>query len=206
MAIWLLDQVGRRPLLLTGTAGMVVGMAVTAVAFIGHGTTLHGGQAVVAVIGLMIYTGSFAVGLGPVFWLIIAEIYPLGVRGRAMSVATIGNWAANFVVTISFLTILNAIGGRRVLRVVRLPVAGRAAVLLAQGSRDQGPHPAGDRARPRQLTASCSIVKTSLSRVMFKTLSTLDDGFANTTGTPAESAALRMAMSAPMPLESMNVT
>ncbi|MGI8760143.1 MAG: MFS transporter [Jatrophihabitantaceae bacterium] len=45
------------------------------------------------------------------FWLIIAEIYPLAVRARAMSVATIGNWAANFVVTISFLTILNAIGG-----------------------------------------------------------------------------------------------
>ncbi len=111
VAIWLLDKVGRRPLLLTGTAGMVVGMIVTAIPFIGHGTTLHGNQAIVAVIGLMIYTGSFAVGLGPVFWLIIAEIYPLGVRGRAMSVATIGNWAANFVVTISFLTILNAIGG-----------------------------------------------------------------------------------------------
>ncbi len=111
LAIWLLDRVGRRPLLLTGTAGMVVGMAVTAISFLGHGTTLSHGNAIIAVIGLMIYTGSFAVGLGPVFWLIIAEIYPLGVRARAMSVATIGNWAANFVVTISFLTVLNAIGG-----------------------------------------------------------------------------------------------
>jgi sugar porter (SP) family MFS transporter len=111
VAIWLLDRVGRRPLLLVGTAGMVVGMAVTAVAFTGGTTTLHGGHAILAVIGLMIYTGSFAVGLGPVFWLLIAEIYPLGVRARAMSVATIGNWAANFVVTISFLTILNAVGG-----------------------------------------------------------------------------------------------
>jgi sugar porter (SP) family MFS transporter len=111
VAIWLLDRVGRRPLLLTGTAGMVVGMAVTAVAFTGGTTTLHGGHAVLAVIGLMIYTGSFAVGLGPVFWLLIAEIYPLAIRARAMSVATIGNWTANFVVTISFLTILNAVGG-----------------------------------------------------------------------------------------------
>lgn len=111
VAISLLDRVGRRPLLLTGTAGMVVGMAVTAVAFTGGTTQLHGGHAITAVIGLMIYTGSFAVGLGPVFWLIIAEIYPLGVRARAMSVATIANWAANFVVTISFLSILNAVGG-----------------------------------------------------------------------------------------------
>jgi MFS family permease len=56
--------------------------------------------------GLLIYTGSFAIGLGPVFWLLISEIYPLTIRGAA----TIANWAANFVVTISFLTIKNAIG------------------------------------------------------------------------------------------------
>jgi hypothetical protein len=46
-----------------------------------------------------------------VFWLLIAEIYPLKIRGAAMSVATIANWAANFVVTVSFLTVKNAIGG-----------------------------------------------------------------------------------------------
>jgi len=111
LAIWLLDRVGRRPLLLAGTAGMIVGMVITLIAFLGHGTTLAHGNAIVAVVGLIVYTGSFAVGLGPVFWLLIAEIYPLSVRARAMSVATIANWAANFVVTVSFLTILNAIGG-----------------------------------------------------------------------------------------------
>jgi hypothetical protein len=45
---------------------------------------------------------------------LIAEIYPLSIRARAMSVATIANWAANFVVTVSFLTILNAVGGAAV--------------------------------------------------------------------------------------------
>jgi hypothetical protein len=48
-------------------------------------------------------------GLGPVFWLLISELYPVRIRGTAMSVATIANWAANFAVTISFLTLLNAI-------------------------------------------------------------------------------------------------
>ena len=67
--------------------------------------------AIVAVLGLFFYTGSFAIGLGPVFWLLIAEIYPLKVRGAAMSVATMANWGANFVVTISFLTLLDAVGG-----------------------------------------------------------------------------------------------
>ena len=44
------------------------------------------------------------------FWLLISEIYPVKIRGQAMSIATMANWAANFVVTISFLTLLSAIG------------------------------------------------------------------------------------------------
>ena len=110
VAIWLLDKVGRRPLLLSGTAGMAVGMAIVGCSFLG-GEHLHGALAIVAVIGLLIYTGSFAIGLGPVFWLLIAEIYPLRIRGAAMSVATMANWGANFVVTVSFLTLLTAIDG-----------------------------------------------------------------------------------------------
>jgi len=110
VAIWLLDRVGRRPLLLIGTAGMAIGMIVAALSFL-NGSQLTGVTAIVAVIGLFFYTGSFAIGLGPVFWLLIAEIYPLKIRGAAMSVATMANWLANFVVTISFLTLLTAIGG-----------------------------------------------------------------------------------------------
>jgi sugar porter (SP) family MFS transporter len=110
LAIRLLDRVGRRVLLLAGTTGMAVGMFITAISFT-HGSELHGALAITAVLGLLIYTGSFAIGLGPVFWLLIAEIYPLRIRGAAMSVATIANWTANFVVTISFLTLLSAIGG-----------------------------------------------------------------------------------------------
>ncbi|MEO7193671.1 MAG: sugar porter family MFS transporter [Pseudonocardiaceae bacterium] len=110
VAIWLLDRTGRRPLLLSGTTGMAVGMATLALTFLIGGSQLHGPGAVVAIIGLFVYTGSFAVGLGPVFWLLISEIYPVKIRGRAMSVATIANWGANFVVTVSFLTLLAAIG------------------------------------------------------------------------------------------------
>jgi sugar porter (SP) family MFS transporter len=110
VAIRLLDRTGRRPLLIGGTIGMAVGMFATAFAFIG-GSHLTGARAIVAIIGLVVYTGSFAIGLGPVFWLLIAEIYPLRVRGSAMSVASTANWGANFIVTISFLTLLSAIGG-----------------------------------------------------------------------------------------------
>ena len=111
VAIRLLDRTGRRPLLLAGTTGMAVGMMVVGCTFGFGGDSLHGATALVAVLGLLIYTGSFAIGLGPVFWLLISEIYPQQVRGPAMSVATLANWTANFVVTVSFLTLLNAIHG-----------------------------------------------------------------------------------------------
>jgi sugar porter (SP) family MFS transporter len=110
VAIRLLDRTGRRPLLLAGTAGMAAGMLVVGLTFAIGGSHLHGGTAYVAIAGLLLYTGSFAVGLGPVFWLLISEIYPVRVRGQAMSVATIANWGANFVVTVSFLSLLSAIG------------------------------------------------------------------------------------------------
>jgi sugar porter (SP) family MFS transporter len=110
VAIRLLDRVGRRPLLLTGTAGMAVALVAVGLTFAIGGNQLHGGAAYIAIAGLLLYTGSFAIGLGPVFWLLISEIYPVRIRGRAMSVATMANWGANFVVAISFLTLLNAIG------------------------------------------------------------------------------------------------
>jgi sugar porter (SP) family MFS transporter len=109
VAIWLIDRVGRRVLLLTGTSGMVVGLTTIALVFLIGGDHLSTPGAVIAILALAIYTGSFAIGLGPVFWLLISEFYPLRIRGKAMSVATIANWSANFVVTISFLTLLNAI-------------------------------------------------------------------------------------------------
>jgi sugar porter (SP) family MFS transporter len=109
VAIRLLDRVGRRVLLITGTAGMAVALATIALVFAIGGSHLHGVGAIVAIVALAVYTGSFAVGLGPVFWLLISEIYPQRIRGTAMSVATVMNWAANFVVTISFLSLLNAI-------------------------------------------------------------------------------------------------
>ncbi|MGI8752249.1 MAG: sugar porter family MFS transporter [Acidimicrobiales bacterium] len=109
VAIRLLDRVGRRTLLICGTSGMVLALFVIAVTFQVGGSHLTGTAAVVTIVFLFFYTGSFAIGLGPVFWLLISEIYPVRVRAPAMSVATFANWAANFVVTISFLTLLSAI-------------------------------------------------------------------------------------------------
>ncbi len=109
VAIRLIDKVGRRVLLLGGTVGMAVALFVVAATFAIDGSTLGHTAAIVAVVSLAVYTGSFAIGLGPVFWLLISEIYPERIRGKSMSIATIANWGANFVVAVSFLTLLNAI-------------------------------------------------------------------------------------------------
>jgi sugar porter (SP) family MFS transporter len=108
LAIFLLDRVGRRPLLLIGIAGQVFGLAVLGAAFkIEQWASF---KSEVAVAGLVIYVASFAVGLGPIFWLLISEIFPLRVRGAAMSAVTMTNWAMNLAVAVTFLTLVAALG------------------------------------------------------------------------------------------------
>ena len=108
VAMQLIDRVGRRPLLLISLAGMAASLFVLAGAFM-----LPQFKSVlgwIAVGSLMTYVGFFAVGLGPVFWLVLSEIYPLRIRGRAMSVGTAANWSANLIVALTFLTLTKVIG------------------------------------------------------------------------------------------------
>ncbi len=103
-AVLLLDRVGRRGLLFTGTAGLIVGLLVLGLFFQVPG--LQQNAPWLALGALMLYIASFAIGLGPVFWLMISEIYPLAVRSKAMSVTTAVNWAANFLVSVTFLSLI----------------------------------------------------------------------------------------------------
>ena len=108
VAINLIDRVGRRPLLLWGLAGMTIGLGVIG---LGFAVAEEGGMlAWIAVGSLMFYVAAFAFSLGPVFWLMNAEIYPLHVRGRASSLGSLTNWSSNFVVTMAFLPLVHAIG------------------------------------------------------------------------------------------------
>jgi sugar porter (SP) family MFS transporter len=107
VAILLLDRVGRRPLLLTGTTGLGAALVLLAVYF-GVGS-LRDSAPWLALVALLVYIACFAIGLGPVFWLIISEIFPLRVRSKAMSAATVTNWLSNFLVSATFLTLVGAI-------------------------------------------------------------------------------------------------
>ena len=59
---------------------------------------------------LALYVGFFVAGLGPVFWLLVSEIFPLAIRARGMSAATIANWTANLIVALTFLNLTDLLG------------------------------------------------------------------------------------------------
>ena len=111
VSMWLIDRAGRRPLLLTGIAGMIV--TLFALGYVFH-APMHGGSlATVAVICMMLYVASFAISLGPIFWLLIAEIYPTTVRSSAEGLSATFNWGSNLLVSLTFLTLLEAMGASR---------------------------------------------------------------------------------------------
>jgi sugar porter (SP) family MFS transporter len=111
VALVLVDRVGRRPLLLVGILGMVVSLIILGAGFaFAGGSTQASSVGIVTAISLIAYISFFAIGLGPVFWLLISEIFPLQARGTAMSIATVANWSANFVITLVFLGLVDVLG------------------------------------------------------------------------------------------------
>jgi sugar porter (SP) family MFS transporter len=108
VAVVYADRIGRRRLLLIGTAGMTVMLGILGLGFYLPG--LSGIIGYVTLGSMLLYVAFFAIGLGPVFWVLISEIYPLRVRGTAEGVASFVNWGANFAVTLTFLSLLQYIG------------------------------------------------------------------------------------------------
>jgi len=108
VAIRLLDKAGRRTLLMIGVSGMVISLVALGGAFVGGGGSTV--ASVVAIVSLMTFVASFAISLGPIFWLLNAEIYPLGVRSKAAGLGTMANWTFNFIVSLTFLLLIEALG------------------------------------------------------------------------------------------------
>lgn len=108
VALPLLDIWGRRPLLILGLVGMFFSLIALSISFDLMRESGWGKQA--AIICMLVYIASFAVSLGPIMWLMISEIYPLKVRGVGASFATCINWASNWIVTVSFLTLVSYFG------------------------------------------------------------------------------------------------
>ena len=110
VSIMLIDKLGRKPLLYIGLSGIILSLIVLGVAF-EFTETLGESLKWIAVGSLLIYIASFAVSLGPICWLVISEIYPIKIRGFAMSIATFTNWAFNFLIALTFPILVNELLG-----------------------------------------------------------------------------------------------
>lgn len=107
-AIVVIDKLGRRPLLLAGLFGMGISLLCLSLAFYVGPSAAY--LRWFAALSIFVYTISFALGLGALLWLMVSEIFPLEVRATAMSVAVFSCWFFNFVVSFTFLTLINSLG------------------------------------------------------------------------------------------------
>ncbi len=105
VSLWLIDRVGRKVLLLIGSAVMAISLLVVGYAF--HTGNTAGPLVLVFV---LLFVAAFAVSFGPIVWLIIAEIFPTRIRGRATAIASVALWAADYVVSQTFPILLSGVG------------------------------------------------------------------------------------------------
>ncbi|GAB3301892.1 sugar porter family MFS transporter [Parasphingorhabdus pacifica] len=107
IALMLLDRIGRRPLLMTGSAGMAVMLGIATFAF-SHANTIDGEPNLanpygpMALIAAHIFVFFFAISWGPVVWVLLGEMFPNRFRAPALAVAAAAQWLANFVITATF--------------------------------------------------------------------------------------------------------
>ncbi|XP_010546662.1 PREDICTED: sugar transporter ERD6-like 8 [Tarenaya hassleriana] len=102
-ATLLIDRLGRRPLLLASATGMLVGCLLIGTSFIlkAHGLALHL-IPTLAMGGVLVYIGSFSMGMGAVPWVIMSEIFPINLKGIAGGLVTLVNWLSSWFVSFTF--------------------------------------------------------------------------------------------------------
>lgn len=109
IALALVDRIGRKPLLYAGVGGMTASLFTLALAF-HFQAALAGSLGILATVCLMIYITCFAASMGPIAWILVAEVFPLRLRGRGVAAATLGSGISNFIVSLTFLSLIKAAG------------------------------------------------------------------------------------------------
>jgi len=106
IAVWLVDKVGRKILLLCGSIGMALSLLYLVYTFI-----VPAANGIGALVAVLCYIGFFAASLAPGMWVVTSEIYPSRIRGTAMSISTGVSWLCTFLTVQFFPWILNNLGG-----------------------------------------------------------------------------------------------
>ena len=101
VAIFTVEKLGRKPLLIAGSLGMALGAFGVALTF------GHDGLQLVTMVSIMLYSASFMFSWGPICWVLIAEIFPNTIRGAAVAIAVAAQWVFNFIVSSTFVPMFN---------------------------------------------------------------------------------------------------
>jgi sugar porter (SP) family MFS transporter len=110
VAIATVDSWGRRPLLLLGVSGIVVSLLVLGTIQSGDVSMSPDVEIWANVVALLVYVGAYQVSFGPISWLIVGEVFPLSIRGQALALATLTNFASNFVVSLYIPSLQESLG------------------------------------------------------------------------------------------------
>ncbi|WCJ43221.1 Major facilitator superfamily protein [Euphorbia peplus] len=108
LGVVLMDISGRRPLLLVSAAGTCLGCLLTALSFLLQ--DLHKWITIspfLALIGVLVYTGSFSIGMGGIPWVIMSEVFPINMKGTAGSVVTLVSWFGSWIISYAFNFLMN---------------------------------------------------------------------------------------------------
>ena len=109
VGIALVDRIGRKPLLYVGVSGMTIALFALFFSF-SHNGALGASLGAVAIACLMVYITCFAFSLGAIAWILVAEVFPLRVRGRGVAAGTLFSGIANFAVSLTFLSLIDRLG------------------------------------------------------------------------------------------------
>lgn len=101
VAVFTVEKLGRKPLLISGSIGMAIGAMGVALTF------GHEGLEMVTMLSIMVYAASFMFSWGPICWVLIAEIFPNTIRGAAVAIAVAFQWIFNFIVSSTFVPMFN---------------------------------------------------------------------------------------------------
>jgi sugar porter (SP) family MFS transporter len=109
IALVLVDRAGRKPLLFAGLGGMTLALLMLAVCFHNQAALGHS-LGLIATSCLMFFITCYAFSLGPIAWILVSEVFPLRLRGRGVAAATLSFGTSNFIVSLTFLSLLKAAG------------------------------------------------------------------------------------------------
>jgi len=115
VTVGLVDRIGRKPLLLIGSAGMAITLFIMVYAFstgtlTGDKLALPGHMGLVAVIAALAYSALFNLSWGPIMWVMLGEMFPNQIRGSALAVSGFFQWFANFMISFTFPIMLAGLG------------------------------------------------------------------------------------------------